>query len=83
MSQSEKDLLVLNGTVLEAFPDCIFKVQVKLPSSTETYTATCYSSGRLRKNRVRIKEGDQVEIEFNKTDVTRGRVVRRIDKPKV
>ena len=38
---------------------------------------TAYIAGKLRKNKIKVLEGDIVTIEIAKSDVLRGRIVKR------
>src|ERR671931_2815272 len=55
---AKEDLIEFEGTVLELLPDARFRV--KLDNGHETLA---YSSGRMKKNRIRILAGDRVTVE--------------------
>jgi len=38
----------------------------------------CYTSGKLRKNRIRLVLGDPVKIEMTPYDMTKGRITYRL-----
>ncbi len=61
----------MEGTVEEALPGTLFKVNCK------THVVLCTLSGKLRMNRIRLLVGDHVSVEVSPYDVSRGRVVWR------
>jgi translation initiation factor IF-1 len=67
-----KELVQLNGTVLETLPNTTFKVS--LESGQEILA---HISGRMRMNYIRILPGDKVLVEISPYDLTKGRIVRR------
>jgi translation initiation factor IF-1 len=66
---AKEDLIEFEGTVLEALPDARFRV--RLDNGHETLA---YSSGRMKKNRIRILAGDRVTVEMTPYDLTKGRI---------
>ncbi len=50
---------ILKGTVVEALPDTLFRVE--LEESKEILLA--YLAGKMRMNRIRVLVGDKVELE--------------------
>src|SRR3981189_930308 len=69
ISWAKEDLIEFEGTVLELLPDARFRV--KLDNGHETLA---YSSGRMKKNRIRILAGDRVTVEMTPYDFSRGRI---------
>jgi translation initiation factor IF-1 len=69
---AKEDLLELDGTVVERLPDSRFRV--RLDNGHETLA---YSSGRLKKHRIRILEGDRVTMEMTPYDLSKGRICSR------
>ena len=69
---SKKDVIEVEGTVIEAMPNTIFKV--KLANGHEI---TAHISGKLRMNYIRILPGDQVLVELSPYDLTKGRITWR------
>ena len=67
------DVLEMEGEIIEALPNQTFKVELE-----NKFVITCYTSGRLRKNRIRLVLGDQVRIEMTPYDMTKGRVTYRL-----
>jgi translation initiation factor IF-1 len=66
---AKEDLLEFEGTVLERLPDARFRV--RLDNGHETLA---YTSGSVKKNRIRILAGDRVTIEMTPYDLTKGRI---------
>ena len=66
------DCLETEGVVTEVLPNATFKVQ--LPNG---HVITCYISGKLRMNYIKIIPGDSVKIEMSPYDLTKGRIVWR------
>jgi translation initiation factor IF-1 len=66
---AKEDLIEFDGTVLERLPDARFRI--RLDNGHETLA---YTSGRVKKNRIRILAGDRVTIEMTPYDLTKGRI---------
>ena len=66
---AKEDLIEFEGTVLELLPDARFRV--RLDNGHETLA---YSSGRMKKNRIRILAGDRVTVEMTPYDLSKGRI---------
>ena len=69
---SKEDVIEVEGTVIEAMPNTIFKV--KLANGHEI---TAHISGKLRMNYIRILPGDKVLVELSPYDLTKGRITWR------
>lgn len=63
----------LEGTVVEAFPNAMFKVQ--LENNIEVLASIC---GKIRKFSIRILPQDRVIVELSPYDLSRGRILRRL-----
>ena len=68
-----KDVLELEGTVLEALPNAMFRVQL---DETEQ-VIIAHVSGKIRKNFIKILVGDSVTCEISPYDLTKGRITSR------
>jgi len=66
---AKEDLIEFEGTVMELLPDARFKV--RLDNGHETLA---YSSGKMKKNRIRILAGDRVTVEMTPYDLSKGRI---------
>lgn len=69
---SKKDVIEVEGTVIEALPNAIFKVKLE-----NGYEILAHISGKLRMNFIRILPGDKVTVELSPYDLTRGRITWR------
>lgn len=63
----------LEGIVVEAFPNAMFKVQ--LENNIEVLASIC---GKIRKFSIRILPQDRVIVELSPYDLSRGRILRRL-----
>ncbi|MCC8368705.1 translation initiation factor IF-1 [Rickettsia endosymbiont of Polydrusus tereticollis] len=69
---SKEDLIQFAGVVLELLPNATFKVKLE-----NDHLIIAHTSGRMRKNRIRILVGDKVTVEMTPYDLTKGRVIHR------
>ena len=69
---AKDDVIVLEGTVVEALPNAMF--QVELPNG---HKILAHISGKLRMNFIRILPGDKVTVQMSPYDLTRGRITWR------
>jgi translation initiation factor IF-1 len=67
-----KDAIEMQGTVTEVLPDTNFRVELE-----NGHEVLAYISGRMRKNYIRILEGDRVTVELSPYDLSRGRITYR------
>lgn len=66
------DKLYVDGTVVEALPNTMFRVELD-----NGQTILGYLSGKMRKNYIRVLLGDRVRLELSPYDLERGRIVYR------
>jgi translation initiation factor IF-1 len=71
MSEKE-DLMTFDGTVLEVLPNAMFRVELE-----NGHVILGHSSGKMRKIRIRVLEGDKVKVEMTPYDLEKGRIVFR------
>ena len=69
---SKKDVIEVEGTVIDAMPNTIFKVKL-----ANCHEITAHISGKLRMNYIRILPGDKVLVELSPYDLTKGRITWR------
>ena len=69
---SKEDAIEFQGVVSELLPNAMFKV--KLDNDHEVIAQT---SGKMRKNRIRVLAGDRVTVEMTPYDLTKGRITFR------
>mgnify|MGYP003294977770 CR=1 FL=1 len=63
------DVIEFEGTVIEALPNTVFKVQL-----TNGHIVTAHISGKMRMHYIRILPGDKVKVEMSPYDLTKGRI---------
>lgn len=69
---SKEDVIEAEGEVFEVLPNTQFRVEL-----TNGHKIVAYLSGKLRKNYIKILEGDKVKVELSPYDLTKGRIVWR------
>jgi len=69
---SKQDLLQFNGQVIELLKNAMFRVKLENGHMVSAHTA-----GKLRKNRIRVLQGDNVTVEVTPYDLTKGRIIFR------
>ena len=69
---AKEELLEFSGTVTELLPNAMFRVMLE-----NGHTVTCVAAGKLRKNRIRVLQGDAVTVEVSAYDLQRGRIIFR------
>ena len=67
-----KDVIELQGTVVESLPNAMFKVELE-----NGYTILAHISGKIRMNFIKILPGARVTVELSPYDLTRGRITYR------
>ena len=67
-----KEVIELEGTVVDALPNTVFKVELQ-----NGHVITTHISGKLRMNYIRILPGDKVTVELSPYDLDRGRITWR------
>ena len=60
---SKQDLLEFKGKVIDLLPNAMFRVKLE-----NGHTVTAHTAGKLRKNRIRVLQGDNVTIEMTPYD---------------
>ncbi len=70
------DKLEFEGTVTAARGNGMFSVE--LSDMKDAVEVTCTLSGKIRKNNIKILEGDKVKIEVTPFDLRKGRIVYRM-----
>ncbi|NMB35456.1 MAG: translation initiation factor IF-1 [Firmicutes bacterium] len=68
----KKDVLEVEGTVVEPLPNAMFRVELK-----NGVKVLAHVSGKIRMNFIRILAGDRVLVELSPYDLTRGRITYR------
>jgi translation initiation factor IF-1 len=68
----KKDVIEVEGTVVEPLPNAMFRVELK-----NGVKILAHVSGKIRMNFIRILPGDRVLVELSPYDLTRGRITYR------
>ena len=68
----KEDLMEFDGTVLELLPNAMFRVTLE-----NDHEIIAHTSGRMRKNRIRVLAGDKVTVEMTPYDLSKGRITFR------
>ena len=69
---SKQDLLEFKGKVTDLLPNAMFRVQLE-----NGHVVTAHTAGKLRKNRIRVFQGDNVTVEMTPYALTKGRIIFR------
>ena len=69
---SKEDVIEVEGTVVEAFPNAMFQVDLE-----NGHVVLAHVSGKMRMNFIRILPGDKVTMELTPYDLSRGRITYR------
>ena len=69
---SKQDLLEFKGKVTDLLPNAMFRVQLE-----NGHVVTAHTAGKIRKNRIRVLQGDNVTVEMTPYDLTKGRIIFR------
>jgi translation initiation factor IF-1 len=70
--QATKDFLVVKGVVEENLPSATFRVKLE-----NGQNILCHLAGKLRRFRIRLTPGDEVQVEISPYDLTKGRIIYR------
>ena len=68
-----KDVIELEGTIIESMPNAMFKVKLE-----NDHEILAHISGKIRKNFIRILPGDRVRVEMTPYDLSKGRITFRL-----
>ena len=69
---SKQDLLEFKGKVTDLLPNAMFRVKLE-----NGHVVTAHTAGKLRKNIIRVLQGDNVTVEMTPYDLTKGRIIFR------
>jgi translation initiation factor IF-1 len=70
---SLKEVIKLQGKVVEALPNTQFVVELE-----NGHKIIAHISGKMRKHYIRLVPGDRVEVELTPYDLTKGRISFRL-----
>ena len=69
----KEEMLEFKGKVTELLPKATFRVKLE-----NDHEILAHTSGKLRKNRIRVLAGDKVLVEVTPYDLTKGRITFRL-----
>ena len=69
----KKDTVEVEGTVTEALPNAMFRVELNTG-----HQVLAHVSGKIRLHFIRILPGDKVKVELSPYDLSRGRITYRV-----
>ena len=69
---AKEDLIEFTGVVSELLPNAMFRVKLD-----NHHTILAHTSGKMRKNRIRVLAGDRVTVEMTPYDLSKGRITFR------
>jgi translation initiation factor IF-1 len=68
----KEDMIEFSGTVTELLPNAMFRVKLD-----NEHQILAHTSGKMRKNRIRVLAGDRVNVEMTPYDLSKGRITFR------
>lgn len=69
---SKQEVLEFKGKVKTLLKNAMFEVELE-----NGHSIVAHAAGKLRKNRIRILQGDNITVEISPYDLTRGRITFR------
>ena len=69
---AKEELLEMQGVVDDVLPDTRFRVTLE-----NGHELVAYTSGKMKKNHIRILVGDKVTLELSPYDLSKGRITFR------
>jgi len=70
----EKEIIEVKGEVIEALPNALFKILLESGQQILGHL-----SGKMRIHYIRLVPGDKVLVEMTPYDLSKGRIIRRLD----
>ena len=70
---AKEEAMKFEGIIEEVLGNAMFRVKLQ---NTE-HMVTAYVGGKMRKNDIKILEGDAVTLEMSPYDLTKGRIIYR------
>jgi|TARA_B110000444_G_C18743185_1_gene548988 translation initiation factor IF-1 len=68
----EENILTFSGVVTDLLPNAMFKVKLE-----NGHDIIAHAAGKLRKNRIRVLQGDKVTCDVSAYDLGKGRITFR------
>lgn len=72
MTDNSKEVIEMQGTVLETLPNAMFRVELE-----NGHVILAHISGKMRIHYIKILPGDKVTVEMTPYDLTKGRITYR------
>lgn len=72
MTKQKEDVIEFIGVVKELLPNANFRIELD-----NGHIVVGYTSGKMRKNRIKVMLGDYVRVQMTPYDLERGRVTHR------
>jgi len=69
---AKEELMEFPGMVMELLPNAMFRVKLE-----NGHEILAHTSGKMRKNRIRVLAGDRINVEMTPYDLTKGRITFR------
>lgn len=69
---SKDDVIVIDGKVIEALPNAMFKVELD-----NSHVVLCHISGKMRMHYIKILPQDKVKVEITPYSLDKGRITHR------
>ncbi len=73
MAAKNNEVIEVKGIILESLPNAMFLVELE----NNHHRILAHPSGKMRRNNIRILQGDKILIEISPYDITRGRIIYR------
>ena len=68
----EENILTFSGIVTDLLPNATFRVKLE-----NGHEIVAHAAGKLRKNRIRVLQGDRVTVDVSAYDLKKGRITFR------
>lgn len=69
---AKEELIEFEGVVEEVLPNAMFRVVLE-----NGHNVLAHTSGKMRKNRIRVLAGDTVTVEMTPYDLSKARIIHR------
>ncbi|MCF8481334.1 MAG: translation initiation factor IF-1 [Rhodospirillum sp.] len=66
---AKEETIEFSGVVVDLLPNAMFRVKLE-----NGHDVLAHTSGKMRKNRIRVLVGDRVNVEMTPYDLSKGRI---------
>lgn len=73
---ADDNMIEVEGRIITILPGTMFRVELD-----NKHVVLAHISGKMRKNFVRLSQGDRVKLEMSPHDLQKARILFRLDKP--